>query len=388
MRNNFDLLHKLIAKRKTLLGIGPMSLNVVDSAIEIANKNKVPLMMIASRRQIDSEEFGGGYVNNWSTKSFADYVKKKDKKNYIILSRDHGGPWQNNREIDLNLSLDKAMSSAIRSYHDDIKNDFGIIHIDTSIDIHKKLSFKNSITRIFDIYEELSKYSKKNKKKIIFEIGTEEQNGSTNTFEELTNTLYEMKTFCEKKKLPKVTFVVIQSGTKVMETKNVGSFESPVRVEKEIPVEIQLLKMIEICNENNVYMKEHNADYLTNDSLSWHPKLGIHAANVAPEFGVVETKTLLKILHKNKMKELYEEFIKISFESKKWKKWMVKKSQTSILDKAIICGHYIFSSNQFKDLKTEANKFLQKKNINLDNELKKEIKNSILRYLKNFRLIN
>ena len=48
-------------------------------------------MMIASRRQIDSEEFGGGYVNNWSTKSFADYVKKKDKKNFIILSRDHGG---------------------------------------------------------------------------------------------------------------------------------------------------------------------------------------------------------------------------------------------------------------------------------------------------------
>ena len=35
-----------------------MSLNVVDSAIEIANEKKVPLMMIASRRQIDSEEFG------------------------------------------------------------------------------------------------------------------------------------------------------------------------------------------------------------------------------------------------------------------------------------------------------------------------------------------
>ena len=44
-------------------------------------------------------------------------------------------------------------------------------------------------------------------------------------------------------------------------------------------------------------MKEHNADYLTND-LSWHPKLGIHAANVAPEFGVVETKLFLKILQK------------------------------------------------------------------------------------------
>ena len=34
------------------------------------------------------------------------------------------------------------MSSAIRSYHDDIKNDFGIIHIDTSIDIHKNYLLK------------------------------------------------------------------------------------------------------------------------------------------------------------------------------------------------------------------------------------------------------
>lgn len=388
MRNNFNLLHKLIAERKTLLGVGPMSLNVVDSAIEIANTNKVPLMLIASRRQIDSEEFGGGYVNNWSTKNFADYVKKKDKKNYIILSRDHGGPWQNNKEIDLNLSLDKAMSSAIRSYHDDIKNDFGIIHIDTSIDIHKKLTFKNSINRIFEIYKELCKFSKKNKKKIIFEIGTEEQNGSTNTFEELTNTLNEMKIFCEKNKLPKVTFVVIQSGTKVMETKNIGSFESPVRVEKEIPVEIQLLKMIEICNDNNVYMKEHNADYLSNDSLSWHPKLGIHATNVAPEFGVVESKTILKIFNEYQMKDLYEEFIKISFESKKWKKWMIKDSKATNLEKATICGHYIFASKKFIELKKEAKKFLQKKNMNLDDELKKQIKISILRYLKNFRLIN
>ena len=44
-----------------------------------------------------------------------------------------------------------------------------------------------------------------------------------------------------------------------METKNVGSFESPLRVKNELPVEIQLPKMIEICNEHNIYMKEHNA---------------------------------------------------------------------------------------------------------------------------------
>ena len=66
-------LTKFIKKNRcTLLGIGPMSLNCVDAVIEIAKSHKTFLMLIASRRQIDSKEFGGGYVNNWTTKQFAD----------------------------------------------------------------------------------------------------------------------------------------------------------------------------------------------------------------------------------------------------------------------------------------------------------------------------
>ena len=85
----------LIKKRRcTLLGVGPMSINCVDAAIELANENEIPILMIASRRQIDSEEFGGGYVNNWTTEDFARYVLDKDKKGKILLARDHGGPWQ------------------------------------------------------------------------------------------------------------------------------------------------------------------------------------------------------------------------------------------------------------------------------------------------------
>ena len=75
--------------------------------------------------------------------------------------------------------------------------------------------------------------------------------------------------------------------------RNIGSFQSPLRIENELAVEIQLPKMIEICKKFKILMKEHNADYLTNHSLSLHPKLNIHAANIAPEFGVVETKSLL-----------------------------------------------------------------------------------------------
>ena len=99
MINNFNKIHKIIKNRKTLLGIGPMSLNTVDASIELADQFKVPLMLIASRRQIDSKKFGGGYVNKWSTDQFSRYVKKKQKTNNIFLARDHGGPWQNNNEV-------------------------------------------------------------------------------------------------------------------------------------------------------------------------------------------------------------------------------------------------------------------------------------------------
>ena len=68
-------LKNFISKRKcTLLGVGPMSLNCVDASIELANEFDIPLFLIASRRQVDSESLGGGYVNNWTTKEFSDYA--------------------------------------------------------------------------------------------------------------------------------------------------------------------------------------------------------------------------------------------------------------------------------------------------------------------------
>ena len=51
-------------KNSTLLGVGPMSKNCIDASIELADQYKTPLMLIASRRQIDSKQFGGGYVEN------------------------------------------------------------------------------------------------------------------------------------------------------------------------------------------------------------------------------------------------------------------------------------------------------------------------------------
>lgn len=369
-------------KNCTLLGVGPMSRNCVDASIELAEQYEVPLMLIASRRQIDSVQFGGGYVENWTTQQFSDYVRRKDRSQNIILARDHGGPWQSESEIKQNLGLEEAMQSAKDSYRADIDAGFHMLHIDPSVDIHSQPSIDQILERVYELYDFCWSYAQQKGRDIIFEIGTEEQSGGNNSKEELEYTLESMKKFCSINKIPFPTFIVIQAGTRVMETTNIGSFDSPVRIANELPPEIQIPKMIDICNKYEILMKEHNTDYLSTESLRWQPRLGIHAANVAPEFGVAETKALLEILDKEGHIDLVKDFLEISYDSGKWKKWMLKDTKSSDIDRAIIAGHYTFSSDEFLQFKAEAKSRIE----GLDNYLKDKVKESIFRYMKAFNL--
>ena len=369
-------------KNCTLLGVGPMSKNCVDATIELAEQYKTPLMLIASRRQIDSEQFDGGYVENWTTKEFADYVIEKDINKNIILARDHGGPWQNELEKSQNMNLKDAMQSAKDSYQADIDAGFHMLHIDPSVDIHSQPNVDQILERVYELYDFCWSYAQQKNQDIIFEIGTEEQSGSNNTQEELEYTLEKIDQFCKTNKIPFPSFVVIQAGTRVMETRNVGTFDSPVRVANELPPEIQIPKMINICNKYGIFMKEHNTDYLSTDSLRWQPRLGIHAANIAPEFGVAETRAFINILEENSQNDLLDEFLHISYDSKKWTKWMLNNSSASDRDKSVIAGHYVFSSDECVALKAEARGRIK----GLDEYLKNKVKESIFRYVNAFNL--
>ena len=134
-------------------------------------------------------------------------------------------------------------------------------------------------------------------------------------------------------------------------------------------------------------MKEHNTDYLSNEALQWHPRLGIHAANVAPEFGVTETRALVSVLEENGLLKLAERFLQLAYDSKKWDKWMVANSRANDRERSIIAGHYIFATPNCVELKAEASRELAQRGIELEQHLKQQVKQSILRYLSNFRLM-
>ena len=192
-----ERLANILEKRRcTHLGIGPMSKNCVDAVIELADELDLPIMLIASRRQIEAAELGSGYVNNWTTESFARYVKEKDKKGNIILARDHGGPWQNYSEVKENMDLKRAMASSKRSFEADIRSGFQMIHIDPSIDIQKEPTADEVLERLFELYAHCWAVAEKEKKGIFFEVGTDEQSGDQQDLEFFEETAKRISDFC------------------------------------------------------------------------------------------------------------------------------------------------------------------------------------------------
>ena len=373
--------------KKTILGVGPMSMNCINAANYISNKHKIPMFLICSRRQIDSELHGGGYVNNWTTEKLSKYLKSKKNK-YLILSRDHGGPWQNNNEINQKMNIKQAMKSAKNSFETDICNDFKVIHIDPSLNIDNQNNLKRAIDNIFELYEYCFEISNKNKKKIIFEIGTEEQTGFSDNFLELENLVSKILVKLSKNKLPKPMFMVAQTGTRVIENRNIGSLDFPdKRIINQLPAEITLPKISKMFEKYGIYIKQHNTDYLSNDTLKWLPRLGIHAVNVAPEFGFIESLEYTKILKRFSLKKHLDIFYQIAYDSKKWEKWIENKNHNTEF-KALLCGHYIYSNKNFIESKKEVEFYLRRKGIDLNTELKKKIEECILNYLKQLNNFN
>jgi len=322
-------------KNPTLF-IGPMSKNIVDAVIEYSNRNNVTLGLIPSRRQVD---MNGGYVNNWTTEQFCSYVKEKTSN--VLITRDHSGPNQGSRD-------DDGLDSFI--------NDCSVGQVDViHIDVWKKYpALKDGLKTTID-WVNIGYDINPN---VFYEVGTEE---SIRRFspEDLDLFLRLLKEGLDKK-FDQIKYAVIQSGTALKEGANVGIYDKN-----------RLESMLKVVKKYGLTSKEHNGDFLSIDTVKEKFKIGLDSINIAPEFGQIETSVILNEMEKN-----YPEFIDIFFEichnSKKWEKW-VDKNFNPLKDKIElikICGHYVFSYNDFKKIKSQMN-------VELDMLIKREINKKI-----------
>jgi len=317
--------------------IGPMSKNIVDSVIEYSITNNINIGLIPSRRQIDKN---GGYVNNWTTKEFSFYVKNKSKN--ILLVRDHCGPNQGQIEDD-----------GIDSFIEDCSY-FDVVHID----VWKKYpTYQEGLSKTIEFIN----IGHKLNPNLYYEIGTEE---AIRKFEsiEIDNLVNDLSKNLSNEIFSQIKFLVIQSGTALKENTNIGIYDKK-----------RLSKMLKICEKYNLISKEHNGDYISNDILKEKFILGLNSINIAPEFGQIETKVLLNEINSLNRNDLLDDFFQICFESNKWKKWVSDNFDpfNNKMELINICGHYVFSSDEFLIIKNQLSKDIDDK-----------IKNSITRRIK------
>ena len=119
--------------------------------------------------------------------------------------------------------------------------------------------------------------------------------------------------------------------------------------------------MINVVDEFGLISKEHNGDYLTNELVKSKFKNGLDCINIAPEFGQIETKIILKEIKIN-YPDLFDEFYQICYDSKRWVKWVDKSfiAENNKEEVINISGHYVLSEPKFIELKNKFNNDLNK----------------------------
>ena len=357
------------------LGVGPMSKNTVDASLRVSARNQQPLMLIPSRRQVEAAAQGGGYVEGWDTATFAEYVRANDVGKRVLLCRDHGGPYQAPRERAERLTVDAAMASALESYKEDIRCGFDLLHIDTSMDLHGVATASDAIERAVTLYGECNEYARSVGTKQMFEIGFEDQGYDTNEPIEFEELLHETLTGLKRADLPIPTFVVAQTATKVVETHNAGAMVTAPNAAR-----FAVRALADITERHGIALKAHNCDYLEEQTVNGLVSAGVHAMNVAPEFGVVETRAFIEVLDDLDLRVQLERFLALAYESRSWSKWMASDTTASDYDRAVVAGHYVYSTDRFREIKQAAADVAFAQGMEIDVRLRNAVERAIEHY--------
>jgi tagatose-1,6-bisphosphate aldolase non-catalytic subunit AgaZ/GatZ len=302
--------------KKFKLGVGPMSPEVVDICLEYSKVHNFPIMIIASRNQVDANT---GY--SFTTEKLVNFIKSNT--NYdperILICRDHCGPYYG--DVDTGLSVEDALKNCITTIDFDIKNGFNLIHVDIS-----RVAKEEKYT----IAQELVNYILKLNPNMMLEFGSEDNL----SVEENKNQIHYDVEF-SRQYSNQIKFVVGRTGS-LTKHKQVGHFA----VEDNI-------KLAKVIHNHGFLFKEHNADYLTEQDIVLRKQAGVDSLNIAPQLGVIHTNVLTTL--GKEFENEFNTFKKYVLEKEVWKKWITP-NVTDDETKLSVSGHYFLNTDEAKQL--------------------------------------
>ena len=321
-----------MSKSKFYLGIGPMSMEIVQAVKEYPAPEDVQLMLICSENQINRDT---GYTG-LKTSDFEKLLWGSE----VWKCRDHCGPGFKY----------KTKEECFQTIVDDINNGFELIHIDNCwLEGEEKLQYTlEAIELALSINSEIK-----------FEIGTE-----VNTVNNKLNSDRLRSYLDEILKLTTPFFYVLETGSVVQGYNNSKKFDV-------------CEKSLQILNGASVKVKEHNADYLSRPEIAKRHGI-INGMNIAPQFGVVQTLTVLNEAMMYGVDTT--DFKRVVYRHNNWDKWKEPHREIELDYVTTLAGHYHFNTKEYKQVVDELSNY-----VNLKNIIKNNIKKIINYYISSYR---
>lgn len=270
-----------------MLGVCPMSEEIVTAAIRTATAGRLLPMFVATPRQVDGNR---GYTG-WSQRDLVEFVDSVCERegydgNYVI-ARDHGGPYQSTRDRDdPDVPLEEAMGYAMETYRDDLAAGFDVLHVDATEDPRsdEPLDLDEIARRTVELIDGIEEIrDHEGYPPVAYEVGTEEIAGGLTDPDSFSLFLDRLEDRLSPDVFDRVVFAVGQVGT-TMRIDMQNQFDPEKAAE-----------LVERAAERDVLLKVHFTDWLSTERLEQFSELGVGAANVGPEFAAALVESLIKL---------------------------------------------------------------------------------------------
>jgi tagatose-1,6-bisphosphate aldolase non-catalytic subunit AgaZ/GatZ len=292
------------------------------------------------------------------------------------------------------------MQIARQSFEADIEAGFNYLHIDPT-----KCPFPYTQEQLVEWTVDLMMFCEETRKKLQrpeldYEVGTEDIQGGLSSPEAFERFLNDLAKATKERGLPRPTCIVGQTGTLTRADYNVGHFDSE-----------GARRLADIAARYSIGFKEHNADYLSDITCRAHPSLNVTGANVAPEFGLVETDACLdlvlceqKLVREGWLAESTTSCLdallhELTFRKAPWRKWMddgvrgwddekVRTDKETRRLIARVCGHYVYDFPAFRAARATLYANLDRFRGEgwAENHVRQCVRTSITSYIESFNL--
>ena len=326
------------------VAVGMATRYSLDAAREISIEANRPVMVIASRRQVEADELGGGYVGldtgRWASDAAA-------STGSLIVARDHGGLYQHPADHAGATDEGEVTERALESFRNDILSGVELLHIDTSLGQHGAQPPEVARRQAVALVDECQAQAAALGRHVAFELGFEQQDETISSADEFRSWVSPLLSELGRRQGTETAFVVAQTGTKVMDGCNTGALnrDSAGAVEAS-----QLRRLAGMISDLGCRLKAHNCDYLNGSAITTLRTSGAWM-NISPELGSAQVRAVLQAARSARADATVDHFCEAAIDAGYWRKWVTSPDVCPDATKVRLGGSYLFATDAFDELR-------------------------------------